>query len=116
MSEQLRARIALVLSRQRMHFRVLLVQLLVRKPFAALGTFKRLIARVKALVMLRQVAGLIEILIAIEALVDAVLRDTISTGGDDLTLLVCTAFAFTLFLGLQTDVWVQILFRLPKLR
>lgn len=114
-SEYLWAYVAFVLSRHRMHFRVLLVDFLVRKSFAALNAFIRLIARVKALVMLRQVAGLVEKLIAVDALVDAVLRDKISIGGRDLTLL-RTAFAFTLFLVLQTDIWIQILLRLSQLR
>lgn len=96
--EYLRAHVAFVLSRHRMHFCVLLVQLLVRKSFAALDAFIRFIARVKALVMLRQVAGLVEKLIAVDALVDAVSRNKISIGGRD--LLGGTAFIFTLFLVL----------------
>lgn len=62
--------------------------------------------------MLRQVARLVEILIAVDALVNAVLRDKISTGGGNLTLLVRVTFGFTLFLGLQADIWIQILLRL----
>jgi len=62
----------------------------------------------KALVVLRQIARLVEIFIAIETLVDAVLRDIISTDGGDI-LLVRITFAFTLFLWLQADIWIQIL-------
>jgi len=62
----------------------------------------------KALVVLCQIAGSVEILIAIETFVDAVLRDIISIDGGD-NLLLRIIFASTLFLWLQADIWIQIL-------
>lgn len=64
--ELLRANLALVWFVSSMLSQVLRVQTLKGKPLAALTTFKRLFARVEALVVLRQITGFIKILVALD--------------------------------------------------
>lgn len=67
--ELLRTPLALVRLLARVLLQVLLVLRLSRKSLPTLGALERLNARVKALVMLRQIARLVEMLIALVALV-----------------------------------------------
>lgn len=59
---------------------VLSVQVLEGEPLTALIAFERLVARVEALVVLRQVASLVEYLVALDALVKTVLGYVVRTG------------------------------------
>lgn len=59
---------------------VLRVQVLEGEPLTTLIAFERLVARVEALVVLRQVASLVEYLVAFDALVKAVLGNVVRTG------------------------------------
>lgn len=52
----------------------------VGKALAALVTFEGLVARVKTLVVLSQIAGLVEDLVALDAFVESVLGDVVGAG------------------------------------
>lgn len=94
---------------------VLRVQVLEGEPLTALIAFERLVARVEALVVLRQVASLVEYLVAFDALVKAVLGNVVRAGvgtghlvflGDHGTAL---RFVRAALLELSADVRVQLL-------
>lgn len=119
--ELLRAYLALVRLVAGVLLQVLRVQVLEGEPLAALIAFERLVAGVEALVVLRQVAGLVEDLVALDALVKAVLRDIVraGVGAGHLMLLRDHRVPFTQFvtlLELPTDVRIQLLLRLNHLR
>lgn len=87
--ELLRTYLALVRLVTSVLLQVLRVQVLEGEPLAALIAFERLVARVEALVVLRQVASLVEDLVALDALVKAVLGNVVraSVGAGHLMLL-----------------------------
>lgn len=72
--ELLRTDLALVRLVAGVLLQVLRVQVLEGEPLAALIAFERLVAGVEALVMLRQVAGPVKDLVALDALVKTILR------------------------------------------
>lgn len=78
--ELLRTYLALVRLVTGVLLQVLRVQVLEGEPLAALIAFERLVARVEALVMLRQVASLVEELVALDALVKAILGNVVRAG------------------------------------
>lgn len=78
--ELLRAYLALVRLVAGVLLQVLRVQVLEGEPLAALIAFERLVAGVEALVVLRQVARLVEDLVALDALVKAVLGNIVRAG------------------------------------
>lgn len=94
---------------------VLRVQVLEGEPLTALIAFERLVTRVEALVVLRQVASLVEYLVAFDALVKAVLGNVVRAGvgtghlmflGDHGTAL---RFVRAALLELSADVRIQLL-------
>lgn len=104
--EHLRASVALMSPCTGMHLNMFFVHFFVRKSLAALGAFERLVARMEAFVMLREIATSHEIFVTINTLIDAILRNKIGYSGSDLTLLARVGLALTLFLRLQADVRV----------
>lgn len=117
--ELLRTYLALVRLVAGVLLQVLRVQVLEGEPLAALIAFERLVAGVEALVMLRQVASLVEDLVALDALVKAVLGNIVRAGvrtghlmffrDDGVTL------RFVILPDLSTDVRIQLLLRLNHL-
>lgn len=89
------------------HLKVSVEPFLICKPLAAFGAFERLLARVRALVMLREIATFPEILVALDALMKALLRNKIGFSGSNLTLFV--RFSLAPFFRLQANIRVYIL-------
>lgn len=118
--ELLRAYLALVRLVTGVLLQVLRVQVLEGEPLAALIAFERLVTGVEALIVLRQVASLVEDLVALDALVKAVLRNIVraGVGAGHLMLLGDHDVPFhllTLF-ELSADVRVQLFLRSDHLR
>lgn len=118
--ELLRAYLALVRLVAGVLLQVLGVQVLEGEPLAALIAFERLVAGVEALVVLRQVAGLVEDLVALDALVKAVLRYIMRAGVRAGHLMLLrdhgAPLQLRLLFELTSDVRVQLLLRLYHLR
>lgn len=99
---------------------VLRVQVLEGEPLAALIAFERLVTGVEALIVLRQVASLVEDLVALDALVKTVLRNIVRTsvGAGHLMLLRDHDVSFRLLIlyKLSADVRIQLFLRLDHLR